>query len=224
MDAVDLAQQHLFESESYVCTGFQTCRHLHRGRRNILFYARPGRFESRGPLSVSASLPQVDELARLVPARLGLPRLAPVSDSAGGLPLESDLEFREGTAADLQRWLAEEAAGIPGSGTSSGFHLGFGLRRVASGMPIRGLFAARAQKVVAALSFCPDEQDRCVRLIDAFALNDTAIGPLLVVHKSAFTELAQREPHLSLVVLRNIAAEMSHRLRQTNLAVAAAVE
>jgi CRP-like cAMP-binding protein len=47
---------------------------------------------------------------------------------------------------------------------------------------------------------------------------------LLVVQKSAFTDLAQREPHLGLVILRNIAVEMSQRLRQTNLAVAAAVE
>ncbi|MBI2926410.1 MAG: cyclic nucleotide-binding domain-containing protein [Verrucomicrobia bacterium] len=179
VEAADLAQQNLFESEGYICTGFQPCKHLHRGRRNILFYACLGQFEPRGPFSASASLPQVDGLARLVRARLGLPLLAPVADSAAGLPLESDLEFREGTAADLQRWLVEEAAGTLCSETSSGFHLGFGLMRIASGLPLRVLFATRAQKVIAALSFFPDEQDRCVRLIDAFALDDTAIGPLL---------------------------------------------
>jgi len=39
---------------------------------------------------------------------------------------------------------------------------------------------------------------------------------LLVVQRSAFHELAQREPHLGLVVMQNIAAELSAKLRRTN--------
>lgn len=44
---------------------------------------------------------------------------------------------------------------------------------------------------------------------------------LLVIQRSAFNELAQREPHLGMVVMRNIATELSNRLRKTNAAVVA---
>lgn len=39
---------------------------------------------------------------------------------------------------------------------------------------------------------------------------------LLVVQRTAFHELAQREPHLGLVVMHNIAVELSAKLRRTN--------
>ncbi len=42
---------------------------------------------------------------------------------------------------------------------------------------------------------------------------------LLVVHRRAFHQLASHEPHLGQVVLRNIAIELSHRLRLTNTAL-----
>ena len=42
---------------------------------------------------------------------------------------------------------------------------------------------------------------------------------LLVVHRRAFHQLACSEPHLGQVVLRNIAVELSHRLRLTNMAL-----
>jgi hypothetical protein len=39
---------------------------------------------------------------------------------------------------------------------------------------------------------------------------------LLVVQRAAFHELAQREPHLGLVVMHNVAVELSAKLRRTN--------
>jgi hypothetical protein len=42
---------------------------------------------------------------------------------------------------------------------------------------------------------------------------------LLVIQRTAFNDLAQREPHLGMVVMRNIATELSHRLRRTTAAV-----
>lgn len=39
---------------------------------------------------------------------------------------------------------------------------------------------------------------------------------LLVVQRQAFYELVQREPHLGMVVMRNIGLELSRRLRKTN--------
>ena len=45
---------------------------------------------------------------------------------------------------------------------------------------------------------------------------------LLIIQRTAFNDLAQREPHLGMVVMRNIATELSNRLRRTNLAVMAA--
>ena len=41
---------------------------------------------------------------------------------------------------------------------------------------------------------------------------------LLVIQRPAFLDLVQREPHLGMVVLRNIALELSNRLRRTNTA------
>jgi len=42
---------------------------------------------------------------------------------------------------------------------------------------------------------------------------------LLVIQRGAFNALTQREPHLGMVVMRNIALELSNRLRKTNLAL-----
>jgi hypothetical protein len=43
---------------------------------------------------------------------------------------------------------------------------------------------------------------------------------LIVVQRLAFAELIQTEPHLGVIVLRNIAQELSRRLRQADLALA----
>ena len=42
---------------------------------------------------------------------------------------------------------------------------------------------------------------------------------LLVIQRSAFNVLVRREPHLGMVVMRNIAVELSSRLRKTNEAL-----
>jgi CRP-like cAMP-binding protein len=44
---------------------------------------------------------------------------------------------------------------------------------------------------------------------------------LLIIQRTAFNDLAQREPHLGMVVMRNIATELSNRLRRTNQQVMA---
>ena len=43
---------------------------------------------------------------------------------------------------------------------------------------------------------------------------------LLVIQRSAFHSLVEREPHLGMVVMRNIALELSSRLRKANQAMA----
>jgi hypothetical protein len=45
---------------------------------------------------------------------------------------------------------------------------------------------------------------------------------LLVIQRTAFNDLAQQEPHLGMVVMRNVAKELSGRLRRTNAAAIAA--
>ncbi len=44
---------------------------------------------------------------------------------------------------------------------------------------------------------------------------------MLIIQRSAFNMLAQQEPQLGMVVMRNIARELSNRLRKTTLAMAA---
>ena len=41
---------------------------------------------------------------------------------------------------------------------------------------------------------------------------------LLVIQRPAFLDIVQREPHLGMVIMRNIALELSSRLRRTNTA------
>ncbi len=43
---------------------------------------------------------------------------------------------------------------------------------------------------------------------------------VLVIQRSAFNVLAQREPHLGMMVMRNVAMELSNRLRRSNVAMA----
>lgn len=56
---------------------------------------------------------------------------------------------------------------------------------------------------------------------NAFAVASQA-SILLVVHRSALNELIQREPHLGMVVMRNMAMDLSNKLRAANTALAAA--
>jgi len=43
---------------------------------------------------------------------------------------------------------------------------------------------------------------------------------LLVIQRTAFNDLVQREPYFGMMVMRNIGLELSHRLRRTNAAAA----
>ena len=42
---------------------------------------------------------------------------------------------------------------------------------------------------------------------------------LLVVQRSAFNEVVQREPHLGMVVMKNVAMDLSNKLRRANAAL-----
>ena len=59
--------------------------------------------------------------------------------------------------------------------------------------------------------------DGAARTASAIAVQPTI---LLVMHRNAFNELIQSEPHLGMMVLRNIALDLSSKLRLTNHQVA----
>lgn len=61
--------------------------------------------------------------------------------------------------------------------------------------------------------------DGAARVAMAVATEPTI---LLIIQRSAFNDLAQREPHLGMMVMRNVAMELSKRLRRTNAAMMAA--
>src|ERR1043166_5881859 len=56
---------------------------------------------------------------------------------------------------------------------------------------------------------------------NAFAVANQA-SILLVVHRNALNARVQREPHLGMVVMRNVAMDLSNKLRAANMALAAA--
>ena len=43
---------------------------------------------------------------------------------------------------------------------------------------------------------------------------------VLLIHRNAFNELVQREPHLGMVIMRNIAIDLSNNLRLSNTTIA----
>jgi hypothetical protein len=61
--------------------------------------------------------------------------------------------------------------------------------------------------------------DSTTRVAGAIASQPTI---LLVVQRSAFNRLVQSEPHLGMVVMRNVAIELSNKLRQANVTLAMA--
>ncbi len=54
---------------------------------------------------------------------------------------------------------------------------------------------------------------------NAFAVASQA-SILLIIHRTALNALVQREPHLGMVIMRNIAMDLSNKLRQANTALA----
>ncbi len=71
----------------------------------------------------------------------------------------------------------------------------------------------QAGKVFGELAFL----DGAPRNAHAIAVQPSIV---LLIHRNAFNELVQREPHLGMVIMRNIAIDLSNKLRLSNTTIA----
>ena len=177
--ASDNAQQVLFEQLGFVCVGFQPLKHLHQAREEVLFYVKPPREQLRDRLPISESLPQISELATAALANLQIPATLAVRDGVTGYPITTEITFLDGTPHDYESWRNHSRSANPPQEISGSFNWGFGFLRVSQTDPIRVLLGLREQTVVAGLRYYFDDQDRCVRMVDAFTTDDLAMGAML---------------------------------------------
>jgi len=189
----DNPQQILYENLGYVCAGFQPYKHMHRVREGTVFYLWFDRPDFVPRLPLSESLSQVSELAMLVLESLKISNPLCVRDGVTGYPLQSDLKMHDATFEDYELWRVHAQSANPPVEISGGYNLGMGLLRTPIEGAPRAILAQREANVVAGLAYSYDEQDRCVRLLDAFSIDDLSSGALL----SSAVRVAQE--HLSAV-------------------------
>ncbi len=177
--ALDIAQQILLESEGYICVGFQPQKHANPTPESVLFYLRMGPREQIARLPLSESMPQINELANIVLTRLNITPPQVVRDGATGYPVCMDLIFHEASMEDFELWRTQAMAASLPNEVSSGYNLGFGLLRLNPDTTPQAFLAQRDNQIVAGLAHIYDAQDRCLRIIDAFATDDLSTGALL---------------------------------------------
>ena len=177
--ASDNAQQILFEKNGFVGVGFQPLKHMHRAREGVLFYVKVVRSHLTTRLPMSESLPQVSELAAVALANLQITNPVTIRDGVTGYPLKTEIAFHDATFEDFELWRIHAQSTNPAREISGSFNLGFGYLRVPSSGPRRAALGQRENTVVAGLCYYLDEQDRCLRIIDSFCLDDLSIGAVL---------------------------------------------
>lgn len=175
----DNAQQILFEKNGFVGVGFQPLKHMHRSREGVIFYVKVARSHLATRLPMSESLPQIGELAAVALANLQITNPAPIRDGVTGYPLKSEISFHDATFEDFELWRIHAQTTNPAREISGSFNLGYGYMRTPSSGPRRAALGQRDNTVVAGLCYYLDEQDRCLRIIDSFCMDDLSIGAVL---------------------------------------------
>jgi len=177
--ASDKKAQVLFEKKGYVCVGYQPLKHLHRAREGVLFYVHPATSGLETHLPMSESLPQTGELATASLTHCGIRPPSLIRDGITGYPLKTELSCAEAPYDEFDLWKQQVASSNPPKEISGAFHLGFGFMRVDGSPTIKSALGKRESKVVAGVAYYVDELDRCVRIIDAFAIDDLSMGAML---------------------------------------------
>ncbi len=189
--ASDNQQQILFEKLGFVCVGFQPLKHIHKTREEVLFYVKRARSMTSNRLPVSESLPQLGELATAVLNHLLIPGAPATRDGGTGYPLQTDVTVSPAGEHDYKLALGEAEKANPPREVSSNFNWGSGFMRVAAAVTPRAVLCRREDKTVGGMRFLYDEQDRCVRIMDAFCTDNLSLGAVLQhVCKISQTELS----------------------------------
>jgi hypothetical protein len=129
-------------------------------------------------LPISDSLPQISELAAFVLANLKIPNPMSIRDGVTGYPLQDDLELVHAGPGEFDLWQAQaQASNVPPE-VSSGYNLGQGMMRIHSSTPVMACMVRQEERMVAGMAYLYDEKDRCVRIIDSFAVDEYSMGAL----------------------------------------------
>lgn len=179
ISASDKKQQQLFESNGYTCAGFQPFKHVIGVRESFMFYVRIHANLEGSRLPFSQSLPEVVEIASCVLPGLSYQKPDKINDGATGYPLNSsDITFQEVDAAEYKILRIQVQSDGPLMEFSGGYNQGAGFMRNDENLPIKSLLAMKGEQVVSGMSFVVDTHDRCVRVIDAFHVDDLSIGAI----------------------------------------------
>jgi hypothetical protein len=174
----DQEQQRLHEKLGYVCAGFQPFKHLFRVRHGALIYVWFAKPDLVPRFPISESLSQIGELAEAVLGRLKIPNPANIRNGITGYPLQLELQLSDATYTDFALWRLHAQSTHPPTEISSGYNLGLGLLRTSGDAHICAVLGKRQGNVVAGLAYLKDDQDRCLRLVDCFSLDDCSMGTL----------------------------------------------
>lgn len=177
--ASDKAQQVLFEGAGFVCAGFHPFKHIHRSRENALFYIWIGRASLQARLALSESLPQVSELASVVLSACHVSPPTSVRDGVTGYPLKTELDVQDATTDDYELWRTQAEGSNPPTEISGLYNAGYGYFRLPATQPLKSCLGYRSGNVVAGMRYFVDEEDRCVRVVDSFGMDDLSMGALL---------------------------------------------
>ncbi|KAF0181215.1 MAG: protein phosphatase/cyclic nucleotide-binding domain-containing protein [Limisphaerales bacterium] len=189
--ASDNPQQVLIEKTGFVCVGFQPLKHITKTREEVLFYVKRARSMASNRLPLSESLPQIGELAAAVLQHLVIPGAPAIRDGGTGYPLQTDVVISPASEDDYKAAREAAAAQNPPQEISSNFNWGTGFMRVSAAMALRAVLSHREGKVVAGMRYLYDEQDRCVRVMEAFCTDNLSLGAVLQhVTKAAQAELS----------------------------------
>lgn len=198
----DTAQQTLYEEHGFVCAGYQPAKHVIGEPRDVLFYVLAANPVLVGRLPLSDSLSQVSDLAKAVLESLRVSPAMAVRDGVTGYPLHADLEIREAVFDEYEWWRLQSQLANPVREISSGFKRGAGWLRIDSEQKVQATLGERDGQIVAGLAWFQDGQDRCLRIVDAFATDYFSIGPILT-HTIASVESRERPVYLEVDVLAN---------------------
>ena len=176
--ATDNGQQILLENLDYSCVGFQPLKHILSGRVGVLFYVHGANLALVTRTPMSESLPQVSELGMFALEKLKIPNNMTVRDGASGYPLQSELKVYDGTIDDFELWRVQAEVSNPPPEISGHFNFGFGLLRLPVAPTMRAALGQRDEKMVAGIAYYFDDQDKCVRVTDAFCSDDLSMGAL----------------------------------------------
>lgn len=189
--ASDGPQQVLIEKTGFVCVGFQPLKHITKNREEVLFYVKRARSMTSNRLPLSESLPQIGELASAALQHLSIPGTPSIRDGGTGYPLQTDVVIGPASEDDYKAAREAAAAQNPPHEVSSNFNWGSGFMRVSTAVTIRSVLCRREDKVVAGMRYLYDEQDRCVRVMEAFCTDNLSLGAVMQhVAKSAQAELS----------------------------------